>query len=94
MVYVKLLSGEGTRIIPVHLDTGKTEIKRNLALKKDKTVFSNEWKILRIARGKPSSNYCRLSIRENLFITNSIGDNRVLKRNLNLLINAYTKISI
>ena len=49
-----------------------------LALNKDKIVPSVKWKILRIGRGKPTSNYCRLCLTEKFFIINSIGDNRVL----------------
>ena len=51
-----------------------------LALKKDKIVLSIKWKILRIACGKPTSNYCRLCLTEKFFIINSIGDNRVLNK--------------
>ena len=50
------------------------------ALKKDKVVPSVKWKILRIVRGKPTSNYCRLCLTETFFIINSIGDNGVLKK--------------
>ena len=50
------------------------------ALKKDKIVPSIKWKILRIVRGKPTSNYCRLCLTEKFFIINSIGDNRVLNK--------------
>ena len=50
------------------------------ALKKDNIVPSIKWKILRIVRGKPTSNYCRLCLTEKFFIINSIGDNRVLNK--------------
>ena len=50
------------------------------ALKKDKIVPSIKWKILRIVRGKPTSNYCRLSLTEKFFIINSNGDNQVLNK--------------
>ena len=54
------------------------------ALQKDKVVpfcskvFSIKWKTLRYK--KPTSNYCRLSLTEKLFIIKSIGDNRVLNK--------------
>ena len=83
MVYVKLLVRKGTGIIPVLLDTRKIETKRNFSIwasKKDKIVPSIKWKILRIVRGKPASNYCRLCLTEKFFIINSIGDNRVLNK--------------
>ena len=67
----------------------ETELSNYIwALKKDKIVTSIKWKILRIVRGKPKSNSCRLCLTEKLFIINSIEDNR----DLNLLINADTKI--
>ena len=50
------------------------------ALKKDKIVPSIKWKILRIVRGKPTSNYCRLCLTEKFSIINSIEDNRVLNK--------------
>ena len=48
------------------------------ALKKDKVLPSITWKILRIVRGKPASNYCRLTLE--FFLIHSIGDNRVLNK--------------
>ena len=57
----------------------ETELSNYIwTLKKDKMVPSIKWKTLRIVRGKRTSNYCRLSLTENFFIINSIGDNRVL----------------
>ena len=49
-------------------------------LKKDKIVPSIKRNIIRIVRGKPTSNYCRLCLTEKFFIINSIGDNRVLNK--------------
>ena len=50
------------------------------ALKKDKIVPSVKWKILRIVRVKPTSNYCRSCLTERFFIINSIEDNRLLNK--------------
>ena len=50
------------------------------ALKKDKIVLSIKWKILRIVRGKPTSNCCRLCLTEKFFIISTIEDSQVLNK--------------
>ena len=50
------------------------------ALSKDKIVPFIKWKILCIARGKRTSNYCRLCLTEKFFIINSFGDDGVLNK--------------
>ena len=78
MIYVKLLLRKGNGIIPVLLDM---KLPNYIwALRKDKIIPSIKWKILRIVRGKPISNCCRLCLTEKFFIINSIQDNRVLNK--------------
>ena len=72
----------------------ETELSNYIwALKKDKVVPSIKWKILRIVRGKPTSNFFRLCLTEKFFIINSIRDNRVFNKRF-VFVNADTKISI
>ena len=52
----------------------ETELSNYIwALKKDKLLPSIKWKILSIARGKPTTIYCRFCLIEKFFIINSLG---------------------